>query len=288
MLPFPLEECLLPGETKTVHLYEARFLSLMEDCLGVGSSARATSSEVGHLLFTGEGYAAQVLTMCEIVEWRKEEIGVTATLLGRRRARLLEVIESEPYLRARVVPFDDWSASQQALADLSAGVGEEGGGVFCAGEGETADQPGQAKLAKIRSLVAEVTEICDDCDAMERKLRGARRGAAEKAAAGGGEGEDGLQWGHSVRTAHLTIGQRVSQAVNMLYPGLGGATEGQRVETLSFLSAAALEPGMAQVQALQCRDAAERLAMNKRRLLERRKLLAAQSALLDVSRSSKE
>lgn len=74
LLPFPLEQALLPGETKQVHLYEARFIQLFEDC------TLSHSDCLGALLITPGGGISAVTTLLQVEEFRKQEFGVWARL----------------------------------------------------------------------------------------------------------------------------------------------------------------------------------------------------------------
>ena len=67
LLPFGIEEMLLPGETKQVHLFEARFIQLFAD------SAAKNYDCLGALLFTPGGNVAAVTTLLEVEEFKKKE-----------------------------------------------------------------------------------------------------------------------------------------------------------------------------------------------------------------------
>ena len=84
LLPFSLTEALLPGETKQVHLFEARFLSLFE------SSAK-NHNMLGQLLVTPGGNVAAVTSLIEVEESRRKDVGVWAQLKCVGRIKLVEV-----------------------------------------------------------------------------------------------------------------------------------------------------------------------------------------------------
>ena len=65
LLPFPLAECLLPGESKQVHLYEARFIQLFAD------AASSHHDCLGAMYFTPSGNVASVSTLLEVEEYKK-------------------------------------------------------------------------------------------------------------------------------------------------------------------------------------------------------------------------
>lgn len=74
LLPFSLDDALLPGETKQVHLFEARFIQLFAEAAGKHENC------LGALLVSPRGHAASVTTLLEVEEYRKEEFGVWANL----------------------------------------------------------------------------------------------------------------------------------------------------------------------------------------------------------------
>ncbi|XP_075108659.1 uncharacterized protein LOC107777506 isoform X2 [Nicotiana tabacum] len=70
LLPFPIDQVLVPSETKTLHLYEARYLALLE-------------------------------------EVEKLEIGALVSIRGVGRAKILKFEQAEPYLTGAVIPLLD-------------------------------------------------------------------------------------------------------------------------------------------------------------------------------------
>lgn len=102
LLPFGLQELLLPGETKQVHLYEARFLALFEE------AEKTDKGCVAMMLITPNNGVAAVTSLLEIEESRKQEIGVWARLRCVGRVRLAEVEQTDyGYVRAQVSLVSD-------------------------------------------------------------------------------------------------------------------------------------------------------------------------------------
>ena len=64
LLPFPISDCLLPGETKQVHLYEARFIQLFAD------SASSHHDCLGAMYYTPNGNVAMISTLLEVEEFQ--------------------------------------------------------------------------------------------------------------------------------------------------------------------------------------------------------------------------
>jgi len=89
LLPFGLQEGLLPGETKQVHLFEARFLELFAEAEAKHHGC------VSMLLITSSGNVAAITSLLEIEESRRQEIGVWARLRCVGRVRLLEVEQTD-------------------------------------------------------------------------------------------------------------------------------------------------------------------------------------------------
>jgi len=104
---------LLPGETKQVHLFEARFLELFTD-----AESRHQGC-VGQLLVTPNGNVAAVTSLLEIEESRRQEVGVWARLRCVGRVRLLEIEQTDfQFARARVELVTDTAEDAVAPSDL--------------------------------------------------------------------------------------------------------------------------------------------------------------------------
>ena len=160
-LPFPLDQALLPGETRQVHLYEARFITLFSE------AASKHHDCLGAVLFTPQGNVASVTSLLEIEEFRTgaEEIGVWANLkcVGRVKLKELETTEFD-YLSGGVELFTDSLPTEERAED-------------------------DAAAAELRELHASVRE-------MEERLTKAGEGAAVAEATGR---EARVEWGHEVR-----------------------------------------------------------------------------------------
>ena len=137
LLPFPIEEALLPGETKQVHLYEARFIQLFAD------AASKHDSCIGMLLFTNQG-AVGTTSLLEVDEYRKEEFGVWARLKCVGRVQLLDLDQTD---YGYVVGTVSHVAERRAR------------------------RTDRAEVASVLSTLCELHEsVCE----LERKLKGSR------------------------------------------------------------------------------------------------------------------
>jgi Lon protease-like protein len=129
---FPLEEVLLPGSTQVLHLYEARFLALLDE------ATNTTGGLFAHLTFhppspNEEGLRInQVASLVRVEEVIREDVGAKVVIVGESRVHLQNVIESDPYVRASFTaiptmgaagtlaytPSDDEMAEVEALTEF--------------------------------------------------------------------------------------------------------------------------------------------------------------------------
>jgi Lon protease-like protein len=102
-VPFDAQEVMLPGEEKTLHLYEARYLSLFDEVV------TRYDSKFGHVLLSHERKAlAAVGTLVRISEWTRLELGVKIKLeaIGRLHVSAVEQL-SLPFITGTVAYLDD-------------------------------------------------------------------------------------------------------------------------------------------------------------------------------------
>jgi Lon protease-like protein len=98
VLPFPYEDVLLQGETKQLRLYEDRFVKLFEACLKDHGGVLAMG-----LLAGGGSGIVQTAPLCEIEDYNAMlggGFGVFVTIRAVSRARILEITQEEPFIRA--------------------------------------------------------------------------------------------------------------------------------------------------------------------------------------------
>lgn len=114
ILPFPYSEVLLQGETKQLRLYEDRFIRLFDDCMSnyCGVVAMGLMAESGII---------QTVPLCEIEAYnRMEGFGIFATVRVVGRAKLLEIVKQEPYLKAVCAELADQVPPNMELPNLVA------------------------------------------------------------------------------------------------------------------------------------------------------------------------
>lgn len=115
---FPLNTVLLPGCQLPLHIFEPRYMKLIQKCLErkrrFGIVLITAGSEVGD----HEAEFCDVGTSCEIVECR-ENANHTRDIrvVGRQRFRVLEVLETAPLVRAEVESLPWGNATPRGVAD---------------------------------------------------------------------------------------------------------------------------------------------------------------------------
>ncbi|CAA6663940.1 unnamed protein product [Spirodela intermedia] len=110
LLPFQPDEVLVPSESKTLHLYEARFLALLEESLNKGQK------QFVHFVLdpvpssgssTGASYAARYGCLVYIENVEKLDIGALVSIRGIGRVSIMNMTQTEPYLRGVAIPMQD-------------------------------------------------------------------------------------------------------------------------------------------------------------------------------------
>ncbi|XP_038890566.1 uncharacterized protein LOC120080083 [Benincasa hispida] len=110
LLPFGVNEVLVPSESKTLHLYEARYLALLDESLfrknklfvhfvldpvAVSDSSREISFAARHAC----------LVLIENVE--RLQVGALVTIRGIGRVKIIELLQVDPYLRGTILSVRD-------------------------------------------------------------------------------------------------------------------------------------------------------------------------------------
>lgn len=119
LLPFPSEDVLTPGGTKVLHLYEARYLALLERALksddkifahvaaeqpvdpGSSSAARLPGALVG------SNYVLALGTLVQIVEVKAQGVGALVRVQGEARVAIESLKQAQPYIIGEVTPLMD-------------------------------------------------------------------------------------------------------------------------------------------------------------------------------------
>ncbi|KAG2700444.1 hypothetical protein I3760_07G230800 [Carya illinoinensis] len=110
LLPFNINEVLVPTERKTLHLYEARYLSLLDESL-----LRKKKLFVHFVLdpisisdSTGEAsFAAKFGCLILIENVERLDVGALVTIRGIGRTKILNFVKADPYLLGVIIPMQD-------------------------------------------------------------------------------------------------------------------------------------------------------------------------------------
>lgn len=110
LLPFSLNEVLVPTQSKTLHLYEARYLALLEESL-----LRKKRLFVHFVLepidmpgsSDGLSFAAKYGCLVVIDSVERLEVGALVSIRGICRVRIANFVQAEPFLTGVVVPVKD-------------------------------------------------------------------------------------------------------------------------------------------------------------------------------------
>ncbi|KAJ7559464.1 hypothetical protein O6H91_04G085900 [Diphasiastrum complanatum] len=112
-LPFNPSEVFTPSASKTLHLYEARFLALLDEVLGKYNNLFAhiiVERVVGHSLGLGQeinSFAATYGCLAQVESVRQLEVGALVTIRGIGRVSIVEITQVEPFLKGKASPFQD-------------------------------------------------------------------------------------------------------------------------------------------------------------------------------------
>jgi Lon protease-like protein len=267
--PFPIEELLLPGESKELHLYEPRFLALLEE-------ARASGELCAQMIYTDDGLCSlgALLSLESLV---RREIGVNVVVRAVGRVRFLDVTSAEPFVTALYAPVVDVAQS-------------------------TAKQ-----RAVLRAQAAEACELHAGCVQLRTKLmRASAAGAPGAALDDDDAAAEGalVSWGHELlrpesgfsrpldaqlRDALAALDAARARAraapppAGWLVSEAPSADEAADLEaSLVGLLACACFPVASRVAAAALLDSAERMDTALELLRGQRALLAAKAALVDA------
>jgi len=114
LLPFPYTQVLLQGETKQLRLYEERFVKLFDDVMEKHEGVVA----MGLLASSG---VIQTVPLAEVEAYnRMEGFGIFVTLRVVGRAKLRELLQQEPYMKAVCTEISDEFPSAGEEPDVMA------------------------------------------------------------------------------------------------------------------------------------------------------------------------
>ncbi|KAI3464322.1 hypothetical protein Pfo_020985 [Paulownia fortunei] len=110
LLPFPTDHVLVPSEAKTLHLYEARYIALLEESL-FQKNKLFVHFVLDPIGFSGTSveasFAARYGCLVIIEKVERLEIGALILIRGVGRVKVLEFKQTQPYLTGEVSPLHD-------------------------------------------------------------------------------------------------------------------------------------------------------------------------------------
>ena len=101
-LPFPPTDVFLPGESKQLHLFEARYLSLFETIL------IRYDKKCAHILIDSDRAAMAAFgTIIHVKNWRRLDLGISVDFQAVGRLKTARLKSSAPYISGDFVYVED-------------------------------------------------------------------------------------------------------------------------------------------------------------------------------------
>eukprot|EP00873_Tetraselmis_striata_P035046 jgi/Tetstr1/455310/TSEL_042145.t1 len=119
MLPFPAEEIMLPGMAKTLHLYEARYIALLEAVMErddnmfvhtvvVSPWEQGTDRPVPTPgAFLGQDFALCYNTLVQVLDVQRQDYGALVSIRGEGWASIGHLTSTYPHISGYVEPMLD-------------------------------------------------------------------------------------------------------------------------------------------------------------------------------------
>eukprot|EP00611_Tribonema_gayanum_P015884 TRINITY_DN277_c2_g1_i2.p1 TRINITY_DN277_c2_g1~~TRINITY_DN277_c2_g1_i2.p1 ORF type:complete len:361 (-),score=87.95 TRINITY_DN277_c2_g1_i2:1419-2501(-) len=273
-LPFTVDDAICIGETRRMHLYEARFLALFETAL------QKRGGCVGAAIFSGSGLFP-IAPLCDIVAWERKPVGVEVTIRCVGRARLYGLDEVDPFVDALAAEIvDDPESASEADVDGSS-LEEVSREIYtlhdqCIQLEAKLRLIEQDRLAKIAAATAAVRGTSS-----RRKKTGSSSSSSSSGSGGSSEDMDML-WGHEGwdDSGFLKpLPQQVQEKYDVLIskPNLGGvdrssanapasaallwsctSKQAEEVQLLSHVAVSCFPPS-ARLRGMACGSTKERL-----------------------------
>ncbi|KAJ8759553.1 hypothetical protein K2173_007177 [Erythroxylum novogranatense] len=112
LLPFSTSEVLIPSESKSLHLYEARYLALLEESL-LRKKKLFVHFVLDPILISNSGteasFAARHGCLVTIENVERMDVGALVSIRGIGRVKIVRFVQlqSDPYLKGEVIPWLD-------------------------------------------------------------------------------------------------------------------------------------------------------------------------------------
>lgn len=121
-LPFNPAEVFIPTATKTLHLYEARFLALLDEAIGKYHNmfAHIVIEPVSDGVEGVLSFATKYGCLAHIESVRRMDVGALVTIRGVGRVNLAKLTQLEPFLKGSLIPVHDNASTE--MTDIHAAV----------------------------------------------------------------------------------------------------------------------------------------------------------------------
>eukprot|EP00897_Mesotaenium_endlicherianum_P003420 jgi/Mesen1/3105/ME000184S02171 len=118
-LPFPYTDCFVPSSSTTLHLYEARFLALLDEHFWRVSRVLENCAACSRL--RSDGCCIARVRGCARAgrQVRRLQIGALVTVRGVGRLTLVGLTQLEPFIRGRVMPLKDKANRDEAAVQVA-------------------------------------------------------------------------------------------------------------------------------------------------------------------------
>ncbi|OAY23772.1 uncharacterized protein LOC110605934 isoform X2 [Manihot esculenta] len=120
LLPFNMGEVLVPSESKVLHLYEARYLALLEESL-LRRKKIFVHFVLDPILISSSGteasFAARHGCLVFIENVERLDVGASVSIRGIGRVKIVKFLQSNPYLIGEIVPVKDWVPDDASKID---------------------------------------------------------------------------------------------------------------------------------------------------------------------------
>jgi len=116
LMPFGADEVLMPGQSRYLHLYEARFIALFEHC------TERCGGDCVLGFYAGDNALLRCATRARVDRWERLDVGVGVTVRGVARCAIAGVTQDgeQPFLVCELGELGD--ASDEGLEAASEGV----------------------------------------------------------------------------------------------------------------------------------------------------------------------
>ncbi|XP_052189184.1 uncharacterized protein LOC127799304 isoform X2 [Diospyros lotus] len=109
LLPFPMDQVFIPSEGKTLHLYEARYLALLDESLFTRKKCfiHFVLDPIGISDGAEASFAARYGCLVHVEKVERLDVGALVSIRGIGRGKIVTFVQADPYLKGLVIPVQD-------------------------------------------------------------------------------------------------------------------------------------------------------------------------------------